>query len=115
MHEITIQINKYIYIYIYIYIYHALKPTPRAWWSFHISSPKVGNDTNIHLVTKISNYQIPIQSSTKKILKSSNINFKTNISNKVLLSKQIQTYTIAKSNQILTFKQSLKIKFKQTS
>ena len=39
---------------------HTLKPTPKAWWSFHTSSPKAQswNDTNFHLVTE--NYQLPI-------------------------------------------------------
>ena len=39
--------------------YYPPKPTPKAWWSFHTSSPKAqsGNNTNIHLV--IGNYQLP--------------------------------------------------------
>ena len=96
---------------------HASKSTPRVWQLFHTSSSKAPsiNDTNIHLLAR--KYQL-LNSCSKwwnKILKSPNINFKTNISTKVLLSKQFQTQTIANRNQIMTFKQSPKKEFKQTS
>ena len=43
---------------------------------------------------EVANYQILIQNNITNILKSSNLGFKTNISTKIFLFKQLQTWTI---------------------